>query len=641
MPGVSHQPGDAPPNILTFDRSEESLLTSWKTGDSGIDLTEAMRNQIRDAQSLIIAWTLSGSGTTVADAERHILANYDAAVTFTLPDMAAATATTRSSNSGQRCDNSDYFTMVDVVCIVGECNLPARMYTGTGFNTIEYGRSFGLVLSDGNPQCDWRPDNQDFKAVYIPRTAGPIRGIVAKVIGGSSDQHTATRMTVFTSSGASTLDEHPTSAPDEHPTSAPPAAPSCSTDGTWYLPVDMAGQGRTVGTAAQCQQRCRDTAGCRFFNNFPNGGCHISTGAEGTGAGGNNPTRMSGSVQCSANRGGRFLEMAEGQGAVVGNTAQLLAQINEQQSAGTEKVTRGYLRRHAINPDLLIAASNVDLTRCQLGNADFAVWLRVGIGGTYATHDPNTQASVGLTVSANLGVAFGCDGAGTAFMFPTIDVGIELSGGVGISTSDNLGNAFSLSLDVFANYDGLSRRPNYDGLFQGGTGVQNDGQSSVWGNKLGWGLSAGINVMDWTLGLSFTLPQLEIGTSNVLGLEFPSSASLERPRLAGIGISGPVNIIWSMFCPWCSAAVIAEQVSDAVEIPELSISVGIGFVGIIGGQTANYFQRFGRADSTRPAKGASCNNMLTFLSPSHIFDCGDNVFVALPKSILTHWPFNA
>ena len=77
-----------------------------------------------------------------------------------------------------------------------------------------------------------------------------------------------------------------------------PPNPSCSTNGIWYMPLDMAGQERTVATPAECQQRCRDTAGCRFFNNFPNGGCHITTGASGTQSGEDNPTVLSGSVQC-------------------------------------------------------------------------------------------------------------------------------------------------------------------------------------------------------------------------------------------------------------------------------------------------------------------------------------------------------
>ena len=83
---------------------------------------------------------------------------------------------------------------------------------------------------------------------------------------------------------------------------------SCSTDGTWHLPLDMAGQQRTVATPARCQQRCRDTTGCRYFNNFPDGGCHITTGASGTKSGGGNPTVRSGSVQCIEASGGLSID---------------------------------------------------------------------------------------------------------------------------------------------------------------------------------------------------------------------------------------------------------------------------------------------------------------------------------------------
>ena len=83
---------------------------------------------------------------------------------------------------------------------------------------------------------------------------------------------------------------------------------SCSTDGTWHLPLDMAGQQRTVATPARCQQRCRDTTGCRYFNNFPDGGCHITTGASGTKSGGGNPTARSGSVQCIEASGGLSID---------------------------------------------------------------------------------------------------------------------------------------------------------------------------------------------------------------------------------------------------------------------------------------------------------------------------------------------
>jgi plastocyanin len=73
---------------------------------------------------------------------------------------------------------------------------------------------------------------------------------------------------------------------------------SCMSSGIWHMPLNMAGQGRTVGTPAQCRQRCRDTPGCNYFNSFRDGGCHITTGAEGTQVVSNNPTVQTGSTTC-------------------------------------------------------------------------------------------------------------------------------------------------------------------------------------------------------------------------------------------------------------------------------------------------------------------------------------------------------
>jgi len=61
----------------------------------------------------------------------------------------------------------------------------------------------------------------------------------------------------------------------------------------------MPNEGRTVATPQGCEQRCQSTTGCKYFNNFPNGGCHITTGDSGTQAGGGNPTVRSGSKDCS------------------------------------------------------------------------------------------------------------------------------------------------------------------------------------------------------------------------------------------------------------------------------------------------------------------------------------------------------
>jgi len=75
---------------------------------------------------------------------------------------------------------------------------------------------------------------------------------------------------------------------------------SCDTSGIWYLPLDMAGQRRTVETPDGCKQRCNNTPGCVYWNNFPNGGCHITTGAEGISRKhiSANPTKMSGHKNC-------------------------------------------------------------------------------------------------------------------------------------------------------------------------------------------------------------------------------------------------------------------------------------------------------------------------------------------------------
>eukprot|EP00956_Cyclotella_meneghiniana_P026217 scaffold56176_cov23-Cyclotella_meneghiniana.AAC.1 len=75
---------------------------------------------------------------------------------------------------------------------------------------------------------------------------------------------------------------------------------ACDNSGIWYLPLDMPGTERTVASPAGCQQRCKDTAGCMYFNSFSNGGCHITTGDEGTLYVSTNPTREAGDKACIA-----------------------------------------------------------------------------------------------------------------------------------------------------------------------------------------------------------------------------------------------------------------------------------------------------------------------------------------------------
>jgi len=82
----------------------------------------------------------------------------------------------------------------------------------------------------------------------------------------------------------------------------------CDRSGQWYLPLNMPGQGKTMASPEGCRQRCVNTPGCNFFNNFPKGGCHITAGEDGWIYHSTNPTRVSGSKYCRADcdRSGRW-----------------------------------------------------------------------------------------------------------------------------------------------------------------------------------------------------------------------------------------------------------------------------------------------------------------------------------------------
>ena len=68
-----------------------------------------------------------------------------------------------------------------------------------------------------------------------------------------------------------------------------------------YLPLDMSGEESTTETVAGCKQRCIDTSGCNYYNSFPNGGCHVSTGTDGSQINSANPTASSGASDCIDN----------------------------------------------------------------------------------------------------------------------------------------------------------------------------------------------------------------------------------------------------------------------------------------------------------------------------------------------------
>ena len=69
------------------------------------------------------------------------------------------------------------------------------------------------------------------------------------------------------------------------------------TDGRWYMPLNgIDGEEQTqAATWEECRDRCLDTPGCKFFNRFSSGGCHITDGSDGHEFRPGNPTSHSGS----------------------------------------------------------------------------------------------------------------------------------------------------------------------------------------------------------------------------------------------------------------------------------------------------------------------------------------------------------
>ncbi|CAK0899323.1 unnamed protein product [Prorocentrum cordatum] len=144
-------------------------LAHSMSGDAGrVDLSSSA-SLIQDGGGLVrMAWSTSG---TPADA--NLMSSYEKIVEFQVPG--AVTAGSRPT-AGQKCTNSDYFTLVDVTCVQGACNMPAQMYTGTGFNRICYDNAYGLVNLNGQGHdiCDWHMDSQNINSLYLGSFSGKV-----------------------------------------------------------------------------------------------------------------------------------------------------------------------------------------------------------------------------------------------------------------------------------------------------------------------------------------------------------------------------------------------------------------------------------------------------------------------------------
>ena len=132
-----------------------------RQGEANTALADVLAGYPAGNVEVAIAWSSS------AQHKPRGLSSYDAAVGFFLPIAEDGGQTFAPSPNGN-CENDGY-APVEVSCLSGDCgDIVGTMYTGaTNFGAC-YGRAYGLVRSNnGNAQCDWGPDSQDFTAIYV------------------------------------------------------------------------------------------------------------------------------------------------------------------------------------------------------------------------------------------------------------------------------------------------------------------------------------------------------------------------------------------------------------------------------------------------------------------------------------------
>ena len=122
------------------------------------------------------------------------LGSYSEAVSYAIPNP--STQTLVPIAGGYQCTSSNW-TAVTVNAVIGTPALPATMYTRTVGLGASYGNAYGLVRSNGNPQCDWHIDGQAFRAVYLGISAhSNYRGVVYEP-GGSANHATPATMAIW------------------------------------------------------------------------------------------------------------------------------------------------------------------------------------------------------------------------------------------------------------------------------------------------------------------------------------------------------------------------------------------------------------------------------------------------------------
>lgn len=154
---------------------------------------------VRTGSANIASVALARGSTKVAlswsnGAPAGNLGTYSEAVRYAIPNPAGQTL--NPDGGGYNCVSAQW-TSVSVVPIVGAPNLPSTMFTRTTSLGASYGQAYGLVRSDGNPQCDWYIDGQGFRAVYLGINTGyEFKGVVYEP-GGEPNHATPNTMAIW------------------------------------------------------------------------------------------------------------------------------------------------------------------------------------------------------------------------------------------------------------------------------------------------------------------------------------------------------------------------------------------------------------------------------------------------------------
>jgi hypothetical protein len=97
---------------------------------------------------------------------RGNIASYSKAINYDLPNPSDQTLA--PAMTAPRPCSSTSFSPVRVGCLVGECNMPKKMYTGTNSMGVCGGHAYGVVSPEGtSPICDWPMDDQGYTGVYM------------------------------------------------------------------------------------------------------------------------------------------------------------------------------------------------------------------------------------------------------------------------------------------------------------------------------------------------------------------------------------------------------------------------------------------------------------------------------------------